>query len=47
MIDTAGVIQTSTTAWNSLYTRLAVVVSGVSTITSITDWRNKVVGGVL
>lgn len=47
MIDTTGTIQTSTSAWNSLYTRLAVVVSGASTITSITDWRNKVVGGVL
>lgn len=47
MIDTAGAIQTSTSAWNSLHTRLAVVVSGASTITSITDWRNKVVGGVL
>lgn len=45
MIDSAGTIQTSTSGWNGQYTRLAVVVSGVSTITSITDWRNKVVGG--
>lgn len=45
MINSAGAIQTSTSAWNGQYTRLAVVVSGVSTITSITDWRNKVVGG--
>ena len=45
MINSAGVIQTSTSAWNGQYTRLAVVVSGASTITSITDWRNKVVGG--
>lgn len=45
MIDSAGAIQTSTSAWNGQYTRLAVVVSGASTITSITDWRNKVVGG--
>lgn len=47
MIDSAGSIQTSTSAWNSQYTRLAVVVSGASTIISITDWRNKVVWWVL
>ena len=44
MIDSAGVIQTSTSGWNGSHARLASVVSGVSTITSITDWRNKVVG---
>jgi len=44
MINSAWAIQTSTLAWNSLYTRLAVVVSGGTTITSITDWRNKIVG---
>lgn len=45
MINSAWVIQTSTSAWDGQYTRLAVVVSGASIITSITDWRNKVVGG--
>lgn len=45
MITSAGAIATSTSAWNANHVRLAVVVSGASTITSITDWRNKVVGG--
>lgn len=44
MINSSGVIQTSTTAWNGQYAKLAVVVSNASIITSITDWRNKVVG---
>lgn len=47
MVDSSGAIQTSTSAWNVWYTRLAIVVSWASTITSITDWRNKVVGGEL
>lgn len=45
MIDSAGVIQTSTSGWNGQYAKLAVVVSNATVITSITDWRNKVVGG--
>lgn len=45
MINSAWVIQTSTSAWDGQYARLAVVVSGASTITSITDWRNKIIGG--
>lgn len=47
MISSAWVIQTSTSGWNGLYAKLAVVVSNATVITSITDWRNKVVGGEL
>lgn len=45
MVNSAGVIQTSTSWWNGQYAKLAVVVSNATIITSITDWRNKVVGG--
>lgn len=45
MMTSAGAIATSTSAWNASHVKLAIVVSGASTITSITDWRNKVVGG--
>lgn len=47
MINSLGVIQTSTSGWNGQYARLAVVVSNATVITSITDWRNKIVGGEL
>lgn len=45
MVNSVGVIQTSTSGWNGQYAKLAVVVSNATVITSITDWRNKVVGG--
>jgi hypothetical protein len=45
MINSAGAIQTSTTAWNGQYTRLGVVVSSAGVITSVTQWRNDAVGG--
>jgi microcystin-dependent protein len=45
MIDSVWTIQTSTSTWNGQYARIWVVISGVSTITSITNWRNDVVGG--
>ena len=47
MIDTAGAIQTSTSAWNTNYTRIWVIVSSGWVVTSITKWRNDAVGWVL
>lgn len=47
MIDATGTIQTSTSGWNSEYTRLSSVVSGSSGILSIVQWKNDAVGGVL
>jgi hypothetical protein len=47
MIDLTGTIQVSTSAWNADYTRLAIVVTSGGDITSITLWRNDVVGGTL
>lgn len=47
MIDSTGVIQVSTSAWNSDYARLAVVVTSAGALSSITLWRNDVVGGGL
>lgn len=44
MIDSAGAIQTSTVTWNGLYTRLGIVVSNGSGITSINIWRSDAVG---
>lgn len=45
MINSAGAIQTSTSAWDGQYARLGVVVSSGGVITSITQWRNDAVGG--
>ncbi len=47
MIDIAGNIQTSTSAWNPQYTRLAIVVASGWVITSITLHKNDAVGGLL
>lgn len=47
MIDSSGVIQVSTSAWNSNYTKLAIVVTVSGSVTSITSWRNDAIGGVM
>lgn len=47
MVDNAGVIQTSITAWNANYARLGVVVSSAWVITSITIHKVDAVGGLL
>jgi len=46
-IDSSGAIQVSTSAWNSNYTRLAIVITSGGDITSITLWRNDAIGGVM
>lgn len=46
-IDSSGVIQVSTSAWNSNYTRLAIVVTVSGAVTSVTLWRNDAIGGVM
>lgn len=47
MLNSAGSIVTSTSGWNWQNAKLAIVVSNASAITSITIWRNDLVGGEL
>jgi len=45
MINSGWVIQTSTSAWDGQYARLAIVVSSGGVITSITNYKSDSVGG--
>lgn len=45
MINGGWIIQTSTSAWNGQYARLAIVVSSGWVITSITNYKSDSVGG--
>lgn len=46
-IDAAGTIQINTSAWNSAYAKLAIVVCNGSGITSITQYKIDAIGGSL
>lgn len=45
MIDSSGTIQTSTSAWNAQYARLAIVTSSAGAITTINIWKIDAPGG--
>jgi len=47
MIDSSGVIQVSTSSWNTNYAKIAIVVASGGVITSVTNRRIDAIGGVI
>ena len=47
MIDSNGVIQTSTMEWQGEYAKLAIVTASGGIVTNIAIWKNDAVGGEL